>query len=137
MVNGVIDCYRNEADYCIRVLLLFLATSLMSLCDQVTCPSKTEMYKSYSISLGSDNNNASFHSSLSERLHSTCQRNFSNKPSSYIPCKSDQTQNCDGTMSISWHCAGIRTTYQRTFHFFKNLAIFSELWTPIPVHKYI
>ena len=44
------NCYGNEADYCIRVLLPFLATSLMSSCDQVACPSKTEMYKSYSIS---------------------------------------------------------------------------------------
>ena len=33
VVNGVIDCYGNEADYCIRVLLPFLATSLMSSCD--------------------------------------------------------------------------------------------------------
>ena len=51
VLNGVIDCYGNEADYCIRVLLPFLATSLMSSCDQVACPSKTEMYKSHSISL--------------------------------------------------------------------------------------
>ena len=128
VVNGVIDCYGNEADYCIRVLLPFLATSLMSSCDQVACPSKTEMYKSHSISLGCDNNKASFHSSLSEWLHSqttTCQRKFSSKPSSDTPCQSDQTQNCDGTTSVSWHCAGIRTTYQRTFHCFKNFAIFS------------
>ena len=121
-MNGVIDCYDNEADYCIRVLLPFLATSLMSSCDQVACPSKTEMYKSHSISLGCDNNKASFHSSLSEWLHSritTCQRKFSSKSSSDIPCQSDQTQNCDGTTSVSWHCAGIRTTYQRTFHCFQ------------------
>ncbi|KAK2550267.1 hypothetical protein P5673_029145, partial [Acropora cervicornis] len=88
VVNGVIDCYGNEADYCIRVLLPFLATSLMSSCDQVACPSKTEMYKSHSISLGCDNNKASFHSSLSEWLHSqttTCQRKFSSKPSSDTP----------------------------------------------------
>ena len=128
VVNGVIDCYGNEADYCIRVLLPFFATSLMSSCDQVACPSKTEMYKSHSISLGCDNNKASYHSSLSEWLHSritTCQRKFSSKPSSDIPCQSDQTQNCDGTTSVSWHCAGIRTTYQRTFHCFQNFAIFS------------
>ena len=127
VVNGVIDCYDNEADYCIGVLLPFLATSLMSSCDQVACPSKTEMYKSHSISLGCDNK-ASFHSSLSEWLHSritTCQRKFSSKPSSDIPCQSDQTQNCDGTTLVSWHCAGIRTTYQRTFHCFQNFAIFS------------
>ena len=128
VVNGVIDCYGNEADYCIRALLPFLATSLMSSCDQVACPSKTEMYKSHSISLGCDNNKASFHSSLSEWPHSqttTCRRKFSSKPSSDIPCQFDQTQNCDGTTSVSWHCAGIRTTYQRTFHCFKNFAIFS------------
>ena len=121
MVNGVIDCYG------IRVLLRFLATSIMSSCDQVACPSKTKIYKSHSISLGSNNNKASFHSSLSEWLHSqttTCQRKFSSKPSSDIPCQSDET-NCEGTTSVSWHCAGIRTRYQCTFHCFKIFAIFS------------
>ena len=87
VVNSVIDCYGNEADYYIGVLLPFLATSLMSSCDQVVCPSKTEIYKSHSISLGSNNNKASFNSSLSEWRHSrttTCQRKFSSKPSSDI-----------------------------------------------------
>ena len=105
VMNGVIDCYGNEAHYCIRVLPPFLAASLMSSCDKVACPFKTEMYKSHSISLGSDSNKSSFHSSLSEWLHSrttTCQRKFSTKPSSDIPCQCDQTQNCDGTTTVLW-----------------------------------
>ena len=128
VVNDVIDCYGNEADYCIRILLPFLATSLMSSCDQVACSSKTVIYRSHSISLGSNNNKASFHSSLCEWLHSrttTCQRKFSSKPSSDIPCQSDQTQNCDDTTVVSRYCARIRTTYQRIFHCFKNFSIFS------------
>ena len=49
----------------------------------------------------------------------------SSKPSSDIPCQSHQTQNCVDTTWVSRHCAGIRTTYQRTSHCFKNFAIFS------------
>lgn len=128
VVNGTIDCYGNEADYCIRVLLPFLSTSITSSCDQLSCPSKMDSYTSHSISLGCNSNKVSFHDSLSEWLDphtNLCQRRFPSKPSSDVQCRSDVTQTCNGPPLVSWHCTGMRETSHRTFVCFKNFAIFS------------
>ena len=126
--NGILDCYGNEADYCIRVLLPFLATTITSTCNLATCPSMTDVYKSHSISLGSNGNNVSFHTSLNEWLLPTttpCQRKFCSEPPSTIPSRPNVTLHCDGTQSVSWHCHELRMTSPRLFSCFKNFVIFS------------
>jgi len=128
VINGTINCYGNEGDFCIRVLLPFLATTITSTCNLATCPSISDIYKSHNISLGCSGNNVSFNSSLGEWLLPSitpCGRRFHSKPPNNVPSQPHETLNCDGTKSLSWHCAGLRATSPRLFSCFKKFAIFS------------
>lgn len=126
--NGVIDLYGNEADYLLKIIQPFLATAVTTFCSSPSCPSMVTTYTSYGISLGSSIKDNTFNASLQDWLNpglSQCQRKFTSKPASGIPCHSDTTLHDDGTQSVSWHCSGVRASLPRSCLSFKNFFVFS------------
>ena len=126
--NRVIDLYGNESDYFLKIIQPFLATAVTTWCSLPSCPSMKSTYLSHGISLGCPINDNTFDASLQEWLDpgtSQCQRKFTNKPSSGIPCHPDTTFCDDGTQFVSWHCSGVRTSLPRLFLSFKNFFVFS------------
>ena len=94
--KGVIDLYGNAADYLLKIIQPFLATAVTSCCSVPSCPSMVATYTSYGISLGTSIKGNTFNTSLQDWLNprvSQCQRRFTNKPSSDIPCHS-RARNC-------------------------------------------
>ena len=115
--KGVIDFYGNEADCLLKIIQPFLATAVTSCCSLPSCPSIVTTYTSYGISLCSSIKGNTFNTSLQDWLNprvSQCQRRFTNKPSSDIPCHSCTTRCDDGTQSVSLHCSGVRTRLLRS-----------------------
>ena len=113
---------------CLKSFNRFLATSVPSCCSLPSCPSVVTTYTSYGISLGTSIKGNTFNTSLQDWLNprvSQCQRKFTNKPSSDVPCHSDITLRDDGTQSVSWHCSGVRTSLPRSCLSFKNFLVFS------------
>ena len=118
--NGVIDLYGNEDDYLLKIIQPFLATAVTTFCSSPSCPSMVTTYTSYGISLGSSIKDNTFNASLQDWLNpglSQCQRKFTSKPASGIPCHSDTTLHDDGMQSVLalFWSKGKLTTFMSVF----------------------
>lgn len=130
MINrNVIDLYGNEADYLLRHLQPFLKSKVTTYCNENSCPSPTNTYVTCSSALGipSDTSDV-FSNSLADWLHpkpTACGRKFQQKPASSVSFQQDVTLDANGNASVSWHCAGQRTSTPRVMTNCQNIVIFS------------
>lgn len=130
MINrNVIDLYGNEADYLLRHLQPFLKSKVTTYCNANSCPSPTNTYVTCSSALGipSDTSDV-FSNSLADWLYpkpTACGRKFQQKPASSVSFQQDVTLDANGNASVSWHCAGQRTSTPQVMTNCQNIVIFS------------
>ena len=127
--RNVIDLYGNEADYLLRHLQPFLKSKVTTYCSESSCPSPTNTYVTCSTALGipSDTSDV-FGNSLADWLHpkpTACGQKFQQKPATGVNFQQDVTLDANGNTSVSWHCAGQRTSTPRVMTNFQNIVIFS------------